>query len=56
MECIFEKIFYISSELLKMQEFCTFTEKVHELAKCKHEDCEVRIFKKKIKELIFNEE
>ena len=56
MECIFEKIFYISSELLKMQEFCTFTEKVQELAKCKHEDCEVHIFLTKIKELIFNEE
>ena len=24
MECCFEKTFYISSELLRMQEFCTF--------------------------------
>ena len=35
MECTFEKIFYISSELTRMQEFWTFTNKVHELANCK---------------------
>ena len=56
MECSFEKIFYISSQLLRMQEFCTFTENVHQLAKCKHEDCEVDIFFNKIKEVVFNEE
>ena len=53
---LFQKIFYISSELLRRQEFCTFKEKVHELAKCKHEECEVHIFFKKIKEVVFNEE
>ena len=56
MECTFEKIFYNSSELTKMQEFWTFTNKVHELANCKENDCEIGVFLDKIKDVLFNEE
>ena len=55
-ECIFEKIFYISSELTRMQEFGTFPNKVHELANCKENDCEIDVFPNKIKDVLFNEE
>ena len=56
MECIFEKIFYISSELTRMQEFGTFPNKVRELANCKENDCEIGVFPNKIKDVLFNEE
>lgn len=56
MECIFEKIFYISSEPLRMQEFWAFMSKVHELANCKDTDCDINTFFIKIKDVLFNEE
>ena len=55
-EAVFEKKFYISSELLMMQEFWTFTKKVHELATCKDEECAIDNFLTKIKDILFNEE
>ena len=56
MECVFEKVFYISSELLRMQEFWTFTNKVHELANCKDSDYSIDNCLKKTKDVLFNEE
>ena len=56
MVAAFEKIFYISSELFRMQEFWGFTNYVHQLAKCTDEDCVIDFFFKKISEVIFNEE
>ena len=56
MEAAFEKIFYISSELLRMQEFLGFTNYVHQLAKCADKDCVIDGFLKRIREVIFNEE
>ena len=47
MEAAFEKIFYISSELLRMQEFWGFTNYVHQLAKCTDKDCAIDGFLKK---------
>ena len=56
MGAAFEKIFYISSELLRMQEFWGFTNYVHQLATCTDKDCVIDGFLKKIREVIFNEE
>ena len=56
MECVFEKVFYISSELLRMQKFWTFTDNVHKLAKCKEDDCSIDAFLKNTKDVFFNEE
>ena len=56
MECTFEKIFNISSELLRMQEFWTFTNRFHELANGKKNDCDIDRFLKKLKDVLFNEE
>ena len=56
MECTFEKIFNISSELLRMQKFWTFTNRVHELANCEKNDCDIDRFLKKLKDVLFNEE
>ena len=56
MECVSEKKFFISSELLRMQEYWTFTNKVHEMAKCKEADCDTDKFLKKTKDVPFNEE
>ena len=56
MEAAFEKIFYVSSELLRMQEFQEFTNKIHTLAKCTEKNCAIKDFFKKIKEVIFGEE
>ena len=39
-----------------MQEFWTFNKKVHELAKCKDEECATDNFLTKIKDTLFNEE
>ena len=39
-----------------MQEFWTFSKKVHELAKCKDEECATDNFLTKIKDTLFNEE
>lgn len=44
MEPIFEKIFFVSTELSKMQEFCLFTQNVHSIAKCRNEKCDVEEF------------
>ena len=44
MECVFEKVFYISSDLLRMQEFWTFTDKVHKVANCTDADCGIDNF------------
>lgn len=52
MEPIFEKIFFVSTELNKMQEFCLFTQNVHSIAKCR----DVEEFLKVLMENIFNEE
>ena len=35
MECVFEKICYVSEELDRMQNFLNFVKKVHEKADCK---------------------
>ena len=56
MEAAFEKIFYISSELLRMQEFWEFTNKVHILAKFTEKNCSIQNFFSKIKEVIFDKE
>ena len=56
MECVFEKKIFTSSELLRMQEFWTFTNKIHEMAKCKEADCDFDKFLKKTKDVLFNEE
>lgn len=56
MEVVFEKIFFISTEFSKMQEFLTFTQNVHNLTKCETEDCETDNFLKVMNEKIFNEE
>ena len=56
MECVFEKKFFISSALLRMQEFWTFTNKVHEMTKCKEADYDIDKFLKKTKDVLFNEE
>ena len=47
MEAAFEKTFYISSELLRMQEFWGFTNSVHHLAKCNDKNCSTDDFSKK---------
>ena len=52
MECIFN----VSSELLRMQEFCTFANRVHELANCEKNYCDIDRFLKKLKDVFFNEE
>lgn len=41
MESIFEKVFYILTELGMMQDFINFTKNVHKLSRCDHNDCEV---------------
>lgn len=56
MESIIEKKFSISCELLRIQEFWTFTNNVHEIADCKGKDCDIDKFFKKIKDVLFNEE
>ena len=56
MGVVFEKIFFISTEFSKMQEFLTFTQNVHNLTKCETEDCEIDNFLKVMNEKIFNEE
>ena len=56
MEAAFEKIFYISSELLRMQEFWEVTNKVHILAKFTEKNCSIQDFFSKIKEVIFDKE
>ena len=56
MEAAFEKIFYVSSELLRMQEFWEFTNKLHTLAKCTEKNCATEVFFKEIKEVVFDEE
>lgn len=47
MEAAFEKTFYISSELLRMQEFGGFANSVHHLAKCNDKNCSIDDFSKK---------
>ena len=47
MEHIFENTFYISSEHLRMQDFCNFTENGHKISNCEEKDCNiVRFFDK----------
>ena len=53
MECVFEKKIFTSSELLRMQEFWTFTNKIHEMAKCKEADCDFDKFLKKKQKMFF---
>lgn len=56
MYAIFQKIFEISAELGKMQEFCLFTESVHAIAKCTKEECEIKTFLNGLKKKnVFNE-
>lgn len=53
MESVIEKKFSIS---IRIQDFWTFTNNVHEIADCKGEDCDIDKFFKKIKDVLFNEE
>lgn len=53
MYAIFQKIFEISAELGKMQEFCLFTESVHAIAKCTKEECEIKTFLNGLKKKMF---
>ena len=53
MESIIEEKFSIS---IRIQDFWTFTNNVHEIADCKGEDCDIDKFFKKIKDVLFNEE
>ena len=56
MESIFEKIFYVSSDFGRIQEFFEFTKKVHDMAQCSEDDCDVKSFLTKLNDDIFNEE
>lgn len=56
MESIFEKIFYVSSDFGRIQEFVEFTKKVHDMAQCSEDDCDVKSFSTKLDDDIFNEE
>ena len=44
MDAIFSRIFEISTELGRMQEFCLFTENVHKITKCEEKECEIKTF------------
>ena len=56
MEAVFEKIFLLSSELGRMQEFLIFTKNVHKITNCKQADCEIENFIKILDVKISNEE
>lgn len=56
MEDIFEKIFFLSTELSKMQEFCLFVKNVQNIAKCKEEKCYIEEFLKVLLGNLFNED
>ena len=56
METVLKKIFFMSTELSKMQEFLLFTQNVHKLSKCTENDCEIEKLLDSINERIFNEE
>ena len=56
MEAIFEKIFFLSSELGRMQEFLKFTKNVHKITNCEQADSEIENFTKKLDVKISNEE
>ena len=56
MEAVFEKIFFLSSELGRMQEFLKFTKNVHKITNYKQADCETENFIKKLDVKIANEE
>ena len=56
METVLKKIFFMSTELSKMQEFLLFTQNVHKLSKCTENDCEIEKLLDSINEWIFNEE
>ena len=50
-----KKIFYLSAELGRLQDFFKFTKKVHNMAMCNNEDCDVKSFLLKLESDIFNE-
>ena len=56
METVLKKIFFMSTELSKMQEFLLFTQNIHKLSKCTENDCEIEKLLDSINERIFNEE
>ena len=56
MEVVFEKIFFLSSELGTMQEFLKFTKNAHKITNCKQADCEIENFIKKLDVKISNEQ
>ena len=56
MEAIFEKIFFLSSELGRMQEFLKFTKNVHKITNCKQFDCKIGRFLNELDMKISNEE
>ena len=56
MEAVFEKIFFLSSELGRMQEFLKFTKNVHKITNYKQADCETENFITKLDVKIANEE
>ena len=56
MEAFFEKFFFVSTELTKMQDFVLFTQNVHAASKFKEENCEIDKFLSTLNEKNFNEE
>ena len=57
MEVVFKKIFFVSTELSKMEDFCMFAQNVHKMTKCTDtENCEIDKFLKDVTVNVFNEE
>ena len=56
MVTVFEKIFFASAELGRMQEFLEFTKNVHKISNCKQADCEIEKFMNELDVKISNEE
>ena len=56
MEAVFEKIFFVSAELGRMQEFLEFTKNVHKISNCKQADSEIEKFMNELDVKISNEE
>ena len=57
MEVVFKKIFFVSTELSKMEDFFMSAQNVHKMAKCTDtENCEIDKFLKDVTVNVFNEE
>ena len=56
MKVIFEKIFYVSAELGRLQDVLKFTNKVHNMDTCDEKECDIKSLLTKLEDDIFNEE